>query len=88
VSNLITDIDECAELNGECQHNCTNTNGSYSCSCNKGYKLSEDEHNCTEYSWCEKLSCTFIIEMAVPLILLFMIIAGWQSSINFICSDL
>lgn len=26
---------------------CTNTDGSYVCSCNVGYQLESDEHNCT-----------------------------------------
>jgi len=84
MSNLIADNDECAEFNGECQHNCTNTNGSYSCSCNNDYKLSKDEYNCTEYSWCEKLHlpCPLITEMACSFSLLLIIAGlGWKSII-------
>ena len=33
------DIDECAVNNGGCAHNCTNTAGSYHCSCLEGYYL-------------------------------------------------
>ena len=33
-----TDIDECRESR-PCDHNCTNTEGSYTCSCNLGYSL-------------------------------------------------
>ena len=32
---LSTDVDEC--INNPCQHNCTNTNGSYTCKCNSCY---------------------------------------------------
>ena len=42
-----TDIDECELDNGKCDHNCTNTNGSYYCSCHPGYDLQDDQHNCT-----------------------------------------
>ena len=44
---IITDINECASYNGGCSQTCSNTPGSYSCSCNSGYVLNIDEHNCT-----------------------------------------
>ena len=40
------DIDECNIDNGDCQHNCHNNYGSYSCSCYDGYYLLEDSHSC------------------------------------------
>ena len=43
----ITDINECALYNGGCSQTCSNTSGSYSCSCNSGYVLNIDGHNCT-----------------------------------------
>lgn len=33
------DINECAIENGFCEHICTNTYGSYFCSCDAGYRL-------------------------------------------------
>ena len=33
--------------NGGCAQLCTNTLGSYNCSCNSGYILDIDEYNCT-----------------------------------------
>ena len=33
------DINECDVFNGGCSHFCTNTNGSYYCSCPVGYEL-------------------------------------------------
>ena len=36
---FIVDVDECTEKISECDHNCTNTLGSYTCSCSPGYQL-------------------------------------------------
>jgi len=46
--STFTDINECATSNGACQHNCSNTNGSYYCTCvdSARYILSKDGHNC------------------------------------------
>ena len=42
------DINECLTDNGGCgDSSCVNTNGSYSCSCQPGYTLDADGHNCT-----------------------------------------
>ncbi len=41
------DIDECDTSNGRCNHVCTNTNGSYECTCDVGYSLNEDSHTCS-----------------------------------------
>lgn len=35
----ILDIDECVRVHHECNHNCTNTEGSYNCYCRSGYEL-------------------------------------------------
>ena len=43
---LLIDINECSEATDDCAHNCTNTNGSYTCSCNTGYHLDNDRHSC------------------------------------------
>ena len=43
---MIIDIDECKRSNGECDHHCNNTNGSYYCSCNDGYSLGKDNLSC------------------------------------------
>ena len=42
-----SDIDECVEGFDGCDHNCTNTNGSYFCTCLDGYELQTDNHTCT-----------------------------------------
>lgn len=41
---LSTDVDEC--LNTPCGQLCTNTDGSFECSCMSGYKLQEDRRTC------------------------------------------
>ena len=41
-----TDIDECLDNNGGCNQGCTNVNGSYDCSCDAGYFLSDDQRTC------------------------------------------
>ena len=41
-----TDIDECAVLNGGCEHSCHNIIGSYFCSCNEGFELASNSHDC------------------------------------------
>ena len=43
---FIIDIDECRSNTDGCSQVCTNTVGSYVCSCNSGYRLSEDRHTC------------------------------------------
>ena len=75
---VVIDINECANNNGGCQHNCTNRNGSYNCSCAAGYKLTDNEHNCTEHSWCDKSPCLLIIPAAV---FIMCILIGRQSTI-------
>ena len=40
------DIDECAEGKSGCDHDCTNTDGSYVCNCMSGYRLDMDRHTC------------------------------------------
>ena len=42
-----SDIDECIEGSDGCDHNCTNTDGSYYCTCIDGYKMQLDNHTCT-----------------------------------------
>ena len=42
-----SDIDECTEGTSGCDHNCTNTDGSYYCTCLDGYVLESDNHTCT-----------------------------------------
>lgn len=40
------DNNECLTNNGGCDDICTNTPGSYTCSCKDGYELDADKHTC------------------------------------------
>lgn len=42
-----SDIDECTIENGGCETFCTNSEGSYECSCHSGYALLPDQRSCT-----------------------------------------
>lgn len=42
----ISDIDECTIMNGGCDTHCTNSEGSYECSCSEGYALMPDLRTC------------------------------------------
>ena len=48
ILNTITDldIDECANNVSLCNHYCNNTEGSFICSCDEGYSLSENNFTC------------------------------------------
>ncbi|GFN75037.1 fibrillin-2-like isoform x23 [Plakobranchus ocellatus] len=41
------DVNECAQNNGGCAHECQNTRGSFTCSCRPGYVLGADNRSCS-----------------------------------------
>ena len=43
---FLSDVDECSEMTSGCQQKCTNSVGSFSCSCYSGYSLMEDGLTC------------------------------------------
>ena len=43
---LVTDIDECSHDTDGCENDCSNTIGSFYCSCNTGYALMANNKNC------------------------------------------
>ena len=43
---LHTDINECQQMNSTCDQLCTNTEGSFVCSCEEGYELQNDRKSC------------------------------------------
>ncbi|KAK2171616.1 hypothetical protein NP493_1050g00004 [Ridgeia piscesae] len=56
-------IDECTEHTSGCEQNCTNSVGSFQCSCNDGYTLDKDGRSCNMSkkldSECKKLKCEY-----------------------------
>ena len=40
------DINECSEDSDNCHHHCSNTDGSFVCSCNPGFTLASDGKTC------------------------------------------
>jgi len=45
-SDILSDIDECAEGIAECTDICRNEPGSYSCECHRGFQLGTDGRSC------------------------------------------
>ena len=45
-SMICSDVNECNTANGGCNQICTNTIGSFLCSCNTGYELDSDQRTC------------------------------------------
>ena len=43
---IYTDIDECSDNSDGCSQICTNTGGSFTCSCRDGYILSSNRKTC------------------------------------------
>ena len=52
IINQKIDIDECIEGTSGCNQVCSNTLGSYECSCERGYELDTDNHTCTDIDEC------------------------------------
>ena len=44
--SLCADINECSSNNGGCAHTCTNSPGSFQCSCRTGYTLAGNGKSC------------------------------------------
>lgn len=43
---MFVDMNECEVYNGHCDHDCTNSNGSYACSCRDGFYPNNDSQSC------------------------------------------
>ncbi|XP_053376387.1 uncharacterized protein LOC123533517 isoform X2 [Mercenaria mercenaria] len=57
------DLDECIESMNVCEHVCVNTEGSYFCSCNAGFRVdSRNISNCRDINECEQAqhNCTHV----------------------------
>ncbi|KAL3223064.1 hypothetical protein MRX96_027830 [Rhipicephalus microplus] len=55
-AGFLMDKDECAHNNGGCQHICKNTVGSYMCTCQNGFVLHPNEHDCNEGTCTHQIS--------------------------------
>ncbi|XP_078573391.1 uncharacterized protein LOC144860148 isoform X3 [Branchiostoma floridae x Branchiostoma japonicum] len=51
-SRCQTDKNECSSNNGGCDQTCTNTRGSYTCSCRQGFVLDSDGRGCSDHDEC------------------------------------
>ena len=49
---IVADTNECIENRDSCEHVCTNTEGTFQCSCLDGYILDSDGANCTDVDEC------------------------------------
>jgi len=57
---VYTDVNECQTDNGGCTQTCYNTDGSYQCTCDKGYELTDDDHTCAGKIIVSLMPMTFI----------------------------
>ena len=48
MNSNFSDINECTDRTHNCQQRCTNTVGSFTCSCNNGFSLDSNQQTCTE----------------------------------------
>ena len=52
-SGFCEDIDECNDFLGDCEQICINTEGSYTCECDWGFELNDDNTSCNDVNECE-----------------------------------
>ena len=62
--NTCQDTDECSTANN-CEQNCTNTIGSYECSCMPGYTLEPDLISCIKSEVCQLTAQAAIAVLSV-----------------------
>eukprot|EP01124_Arcella_intermedia_P018681 TRINITY_DN257_c0_g1_i2.p1 TRINITY_DN257_c0_g1~~TRINITY_DN257_c0_g1_i2.p1 ORF type:complete len:1093 (+),score=193.29 TRINITY_DN257_c0_g1_i2:407-3280(+) len=58
INSTCKDIDECLSHTHNCEHFCTNSIGSYNCSCDSRAKLNVDRHHCDCINGFQKLTGT------------------------------
>eukprot|EP00058_Branchiostoma_floridae_P016734 XP_002602222.1 hypothetical protein BRAFLDRAFT_76911 [Branchiostoma floridae] len=57
-----TESDECAIVNGWCDHICTNVPGSYRCFCRQGFVLMADAHGCGDSDYVISVTSLFLTD--------------------------
>lgn len=64
IIHIFIDINECDNNNGGCSQNCSNTVGSFSCSCTRNFTLDDDNRTCngnlSPLLYCCYIICAFI----------------------------
>ena len=60
---LNVDINECAEGTDRCAQNCHNNVGSYTCSCNIGFRLNTNGYGCDGNLKSNQLSHLFLQDL-------------------------
>ena len=80
----VLDDNECTLRTHDCDQLCSNTDGSYTCSCNNGFTLDEDGKTCHgQYS---VSMCKPIIFLSIrQLFILFDLVKNAWESYNYIC---
>lgn len=56
LSSWSTDVNECISNTGGCNQGCNNTDGSFICTCDDGYALSDDERTCVDINECRTMA--------------------------------
>ena len=62
---FLLDIKECESHNGQCDHNCINTIGSFYCTCDSGYKLNGDKLSCDGQFKYNPKKCTIHLKILI-----------------------
>ena len=52
VRKTCDDINECETSQHSCQQSCVNTDGSFQCGCNPGFRLNSDQLTCSDFDEC------------------------------------
>ena len=63
--NISIDVDECVEDTDGCDQICTDIDGSYTCSCEVGYDLAEDQHGCDGKELLNRMNNWGFIELPI-----------------------
>ena len=59
----ISDIDECVTGTNGCNQTCTNTIGSYECSCDEGYMINATDAHACDGKWHMTVSWRYVLHL-------------------------